>query len=140
MVQDVQAVYYLKPSGKVIRVTGDLKQPNGIAGTADGKVLYVADIAAGKTYSYTIGKDGTLADKKLFAAAGSDGMTIDEMGNVYLTYGTVQIFNSKGEKAGEITLPESPSNLCFGGKNRDILFITARTSVYTIKMKVKGIE
>lgn len=140
MAQDVQAVYYLKPSGQVIRVIDDLRQPNGIAGTADGKILYVADIAAGQTYSYVIAKDGTLTGKKLFAAAGSDGMTIDEQGNVYLTYGTVQIFNSKGEKAGEITLPESPSNLCFGGKNRDILFITARTSVYIIKMKVKGIE
>jgi gluconolactonase len=65
-------------------------------------------------------------------------MTLDEKGNVYLTYSKVQVFNNCGEKLGDIELPENPSNLCFGGKNHDILFITARTSVYTIKMKVKG--
>jgi gluconolactonase len=138
MQQDVQGVYYLKSTGELIRVVSDLKQPNGIAGTPDGKFLYVADIAAGKTYRYAILPDGNLGDKTLFANAGSDGMTLDEKGNVYLTYGKVQVFDNRGEKLGDIELPENPSNLCFGGKNHDILFITARTSVYTIKMKVKG--
>ncbi|HLO59412.1 MAG TPA: SMP-30/gluconolactonase/LRE family protein [Bacteroidales bacterium] len=138
MQQDAQAVYYLKPEGELVRVVSDLKQPNGIAGTPDGKFLYVADIAAGKTYRYKILPDGKLAEKTLFANAGSDGMTTDEKGNVYLTYGKVQVFNSRGEKLGDIDLPENPSNLCFGGKNHNILFITARTSVYTIKMNVKG--
>jgi gluconolactonase len=138
--QDVQAVYYLKPSGELIRVVDDLAQPNGIVGTPDGKYLYVADIRGGATWKYTINTDGTLSNKTRFAPAGSDGMTIDSKGNLYLTFGNVLIYNNKGEKAGEIELPEDPSNLCFGGSDRKTLFITARTSVYTVRMKVSGVE
>lgn len=137
---EVQAVYYLKPSGELIRVIDDLEQPNGIIGTPDGSILYVADIRANITWKYTINKDGSLSNKTLFAPAGSDGMVLDSEGNVYLTSGNVRIFDSKGQKAGDIELPEKPSNICFGGKKRNVLFITARTSVYTLKMKVKGVE
>lgn len=137
---DVQAVYYLKPNGEIIRVIDDLSQPNGIVGTPDNRNLYVADIQERKTWKYVIGPDGTLSNKTLFAAEGSDGMTMDSKGNVYLTYNKVHIYNRKGIKTGEIELPEGSSNLCFGGSNRNILFITARTSVYTLKMKVKGVE
>lgn len=140
MAQDVQAVYYLKPGGELIRVLDDLSQPNGIVGTPDGKYLYVADIMDRTTWRYTILENGTLENKTSFAPAGSDGMTLDNLGNVYLTYGKVLVFNPQGEKIGEIELPESPSNLCFGGKDRKKLFITARTSVYLLNMKVKGVE
>ncbi len=137
---DVQGVYYLDTRGKLTRVISDLQQPNGITGTPDGRYLYVADIKDRKTWKYKINTDGSLSEKTLFAEAGSDGMTIDTKGNIYLTSGKVLIFNSKGEKTGEIELPESPSNLCFAGTKRNILFITARTSVYTLKMKVRGVE
>jgi gluconolactonase len=136
----VQAVYYLKPTGELIRVIDDLIQPNGIVGTHDGSVLFVADIRGGTTWKYSIHPDGTLTDKTNFAPAGSDGMTLDKKGNVYLTFGKILVYNNKGVKIEEIELPESPSNLCFGGKDRKTLFITARTSVYTLKMKVRGIE
>jgi gluconolactonase len=137
---DVQGVYYLNSDGNLTRVIDDLQQPNGIVGSPDGKYLFVADIKDRSTWKYTINKDGSLSEKTLFAKAGSDGMTIDENGNIYLTFGKVLIFNKGGEKLGEIELPESPSNLCFAGRKRNILFITARTSVYTIKMKMKGVE
>jgi len=137
---DIQAVYYLRPSGELIRVIDDLSQPNGIVGTPDGDYLFVADIKEKTTWRYSINADGTLSNATAFAPAGSDGMTIDRKGNVYLTYGKVLIFNSRGEKTGEINIPESPSNLCFGGKNRKTLFITARTSVYTVRMRVRGVE
>jgi gluconolactonase len=138
--QDVQAVYYLKPSGELIRVIGDLGQPNGIVGTPDGRFLYVADMRGRITWKYAVNADGTLSNKTSFAPSGSDGMTLDSKGNLYLTFGKVLIYNNKGEKVGDIELPEGPSNLCFGGKDRKTLFITARTSVYTIRMKVKGVE
>jgi gluconolactonase len=138
--QDVQGVYYLQPDGKLLRVVDDLKQPNGIVGTPDGKFLYVADIASQVTWKYAIREDGTLADKTRFAMAGSDGMTLDSKGNVYLTSGKVLVFDTTGNKLGEIALPETPSNLCFGGKDRKTLFITARTGVYTVRMRVKGVE
>lgn len=136
--QPVRGVYYLNPDGKVIRVIEDYKQPNGLIGTPDGKTLYVSDINDRKIWKYAINPDGSLSNKTLFAPEGSDGMTIDKKGNVYLTNKTVSIYNAKGKHLTRIEVPEQPSNLCFGGKKRNILFITARTSVYTLKMSVKG--
>ena len=138
--QDKRGVYYLNPEGKVTRVIDDYKQPNGLIGTPDGKILYVSDINDGKIWKYDIQPDGTLANKTFFAPEGSDGMTIDNQGNVYLTNKVVSVFDKTGKSVARIEVPEQPSNLCFGGKNRDILFITARTSIYTLKMNVKGVQ
>ncbi len=137
-VQDVRGVYYLSTTGETIRVIDDYKQPNGLIGTPDGKTLYVADINDHKIWKYDIQPDGTLANKTYFAPHGSDGMTIDNKGNVYLTMGKVWVYSPKGKLIQEIEIPESPSNVCFGGAERNTLFITARTSVYTLKMNVKG--
>jgi len=139
-IQEKRGVYRLTPEGLITRVIDDYKQPNGIIGTPDGKTLYVADIEDRKIWRYEILPDGTLTNKTYFAPHGSDGMTIDNRGNIYLTMGKVWVYSPVGELIREIDLPESPSNLCFGGEERDILFITARTSVYTLKMNVKGIE
>lgn len=140
MEQDGEHVYYLTPDRKkVIRVIDDMIRPNGLIGTPDGKLLYVADHGAKKTYVYTINPDGTLANKKLFAPQRSDGMTMDNQGHVYLTAATVAVYNSKGEKIETIVVPEQPANVCFGGKDRQTLFITARTSLYSLRMQVKGI-
>ena len=131
--QDVRGVYYLGTEGEIIRVIDDFKQPNGLIGTPDGKILYVSDINDGKIWKYDIQPGGRLANKTFFAPKGSDGMTIDNKGNVYLTSGKVWVYSPKGELVREIEVPENPSNVCFGGKKRNILFITARTSVYTLK-------
>jgi len=139
-VQDVRGVYYLGTGGKVKRVIDDFKQPNGLIGTPDGKTLYVSDINDKKIWKYSIQPDGTLTGKTFFAPHGSDGMTIDNHGNVYLTSGKVWVYSPEGKLVQEIEVPENPSNVCFGGKKRNILFITARTSVYTIKTNVKGID
>ena len=113
-------------------------RPNGLIGTPDGKTLYVTDNAGGKTFAYAIQEDGTLAHKKLFAPEGSDGMTIDEQGNIYLTNRAVRIYDPKGTLIETIQVPEGPANVCFGGKDGKTLFITARTSLYSVNMKVKG--
>ena len=141
MPQDKQCVYYLSPDYKsVTRLTDDLVQPNGIIGTADGKKLFVADIGAKKTWHYTINNDGTLSNKTLFCNMGSDGMTIDQKGNVYLTGDGVTIFNKEGSQVGHIKVPEKwTANVCFCERNRKSLFITASGSIYRIKMKVKGV-
>ena len=139
---DGQKVYYL-PKGKQqpIIVDANYKQPNGIVGTPDGKYLYVADIGDNKTYKYTINKNGTLSDRKLFVAQGSDGMTLDADGNVYLCGKGVTIYNQQGEKIGHIAINEPwTANLCFGGKDKDELFITASTALYMVRMNVKGVE
>jgi gluconolactonase len=138
--QDKQCVYYLSPDHKVLkRVAEDLVQPNGIIGTPDGKILYVADIGGNKTWSYSINEDGSLDDKKLFCEMGSDGMTIDIEGNLYLTGKGVTVFDKSGKKIGNIQVPENwTANVCFGGKERKSLFITASKSLYMIKTRVKG--
>jgi len=140
MEQDGQCVYYLTPDRKkLVRVASDLKQPNGIIGTPDGKALYVADIGDRKTYAYEIQADGSLAKKRLFCEMGSDGMTIDEEGDVYLTGRGVTVFDREGKKIAQIDVPERwTANVCFGGKDRKTLFITASTGLYAMKMRVKG--
>ncbi|MBW6535978.1 MAG: SMP-30/gluconolactonase/LRE family protein [Mariniphaga sp.] len=138
--QDVRGVYYLSPEGKITRVIDDFVQPNGLIGTPGGKILYVADINDRKIWKYDIQSDGSLANKTFFAPHGSDGMTIDNKGNVYLTSGKVWVYSPEGELVQEIEFPENPANICFGGKKQKTLFVTARTSVYTLEMKVKGVD
>jgi gluconolactonase len=140
--QDGEHVYYLAPgAAKLIRVATDFEKPNGIIGTPNGRYLYIADIKGNKTWRYSINKDGTLSGKKLFAEMGSDGMTIDAKGNIYLTGKGVTIFNPEGVRLMNIPIPESwTANVCFGGKDRRLLFITASKSVYGVRMKVKGVK
>lgn len=140
---DGQKVYYLpKNAAQPVIVIADFIQPNGIVGTPDGKYLYCSDIRDKKTYKYDINPDGTLSNRKLFVELGSDGMTLDAKGNVYLTgHGGVTICDPDGKKIGHIQIDEpSTTNVCFSGKNKDVLFITATTAVYTLKMNVKGVE
>jgi len=142
MQQEGQYVYYLKPDRKtLIRVDTDVKQPNGIIGTPDGKKLYVSDIGDRKTYVYDIQPDGTLANRTLFCSMGSDGMTIDDQGNIYLTGRGVTVFNPKGEQIEQIPISAGwTANVCFGGKDMQTLFITASQNLYSLRMNVKGVR
>ena len=137
-----ERVYYLTPDIMEIRIVADdLARPNGIIGTPDGKTLYLADIGDDKTYSYTINSDAGLSNKTLFTKMGSDGMTLDNQGNVYLTGNGVTVFNNKGEKIKHIPIDQKwTANVTFGGKNQNILFITAMNSVYTLDMNVHGVR
>jgi gluconolactonase len=132
-----QKVYYFQKNKKPVVVADDLLKPNGIIGTPDGRYLYVADIEADKTYRYQIEADGSLSGRILFAPKGSDGMTIDDQGNIYLTGRGVTIYNSKGQLIEQIDL-RGTSNVTFGGKGNNILFITAGKSIYRVAMKVHG--
>ena len=242
--QGGEHVYYLSPDGKkVTRVIDDMTRPNGVVGTPDGKILYVADHGAGKVYRYQINqvslpeagpkratpknagklivinvrgekrgkgvppyavasrsvnleqlrkiikaavkknanqkvmvradtsalhgnvasavaacrdggvvkanigynyapkaKDSRLSAKKLFAPVACDGMTLDNEGNVYLTERVVIVYSPAGKEIERIDIPQRPANVCFGGADLQTLFITARSSVYTIRMRVKGVR
>jgi len=140
--QSCEAVYYFTPADKKLaRVIDDLQQPNGIIGTPDGKTLYVADIAAKQTFLYDIKPDGSLTNKNLVCKLGSDGMTIDNQGDIYLTGNGVTVFDSKGKQIEHIPVPESwTANVCFGGKDRQTLFITASKGLYGLRMNVKGVD
>ena len=147
--QNIRGVYLLKYNyprsilgQEPERVVDDLDTPNGIIGTPDGKTLYVADIDGHLTYAYEIRPDGTLSGKRLFCEMGSDGMTIDCCGNVYLTNEKgVTVFNPSGKQIEQIKTPQGwTANVTFGGKDRNMLFITALNGVYTLQMNVQGVK
>lgn len=140
-----EKVYLIKATksetGKIKVVEDSLIRPNGIVGTPDGKKLYVADAKGGKTYQYDIQPDGTLKNRVMLINQGSDGMTLDAQGNLYLTGNGVTIFDKTGKQIGFIKVATArTSNVCFGGKKRNILFITAGKSIYILPMLVKGVE
>ncbi len=140
--QEKERVYYLAPNGADLTpVANDLVRPNGIIGDPSGKTLYVADIGGEKTYAYSIESNGMLSNKRLFAPLGSDGMTLDNRGNLYLTGNGVTIFDSNGEQVQHIPVPATwTANVTFGGPGEKLLFITAMDKVYTLKMNANGVR
>lgn len=137
-----ERVYYLAPGAAAPKMVADgFVHPNGIIGTPDAKKLYVADIGDSKTYVFDITPSGDLIGKKQFAALGSDGMTIDNKGNVYLTGKGVSVFDKTGKEIAHIDIDERwTANVTFGGKGQKTLFITASKSVFTLPMRVKGVR
>ena len=141
MPQDGQHVFRLSADRQTLTLVADsLKQPNGIVGTPDGKTLYVSDIGDKKTYRFQIQADGSLANKTLFCELGSDGMTLDAEGNLYLTGQGVTVFSPRGQKIDQIEVPDErwTANVCFGGRDRHTLFITASKGFYAIQMMTRG--
>lgn len=138
--QDGEHVYYLTADRReLVRVTDDLTKPNGIIGSLDGKTLYVASTQPRETYAFDVGDDGRLSGKRVFAAQGSDGLTLDEQGNLYLTWiDGVSIYSPDGVKIETIAFPEWPANVAFGGTDRSTLFVTARTGLYALRMSIRG--
>ena len=136
---DGNHVYYITPvTNKIVQVTTNLVRPNGLVGTTDGRRLYVADHGGGQTFVYDVQSDGRLENQRVFVQQGADGITLDSKGNLYLTGDDVTIYNPSGIPVGSIAIPEPPANLAFGGIEGTTLFITARTSLYAVKMMVKG--
>jgi gluconolactonase len=140
MQQTGQHVYFLSPDRKTMtQETDDLQVPNGIIGTPEGRFLYVGDLGLQKTFRYRIQPDGKLASKQLFCNLGSDGMTMDENGNVYLSGKGVTVFDKTGNQIEHIDIPEPwVGHVAFGGKDHHMLFITASKSIYGLQMKVRG--
>lgn len=152
-----ESVYRIDPGGKIEMVTDELTKPNGLCFSPDYKKLYVVDTGApknirvydvadgvklGKGKEFAINK-GALADKK--GKGGSDGVRCDEDGNVWASAGWVgdgfdgvHVFSPEGKLIGFIKLPETGSNLCFGGPKRNRLFITASQSLYSLYVNTSG--
>ncbi|HBJ37049.1 MAG TPA: gluconolactonase [Planctomycetaceae bacterium] len=140
--QPTRAIYAADRDGSNVRLLDDqFKTPNGIVGDANRKLLFVADIGDSKTYAYTIADGGTLENRKLFCNEGSDGMTLDRDGNLYLTgKAGVTVYDSSGQKREIIAVPRGwTANVCFGGKDHNQLFITASDAVFTIKTNMQGL-
>jgi gluconolactonase len=138
--------------GKVIPVVKDLAMPNGIIFSPDESRIYIADTGGHKRHPdaafhkspdivrcYAVSKDGTLGKKLFDIDEGSDGMAVDVQGNLYTTHGgKVNVFNADGKLLERIQVPEGPANCTFGGEDFKTLFITARTSLYSVRLKHAG--
>ena len=137
-------VYRFDPAKNELRVlVRDFDKPNGIALSPDGKRLYVAD--AGKPRHirvFDVLADGGIANGRVFCEidqGSPDGIRCDVDGRLWSTAGDgVRIYDVSGKLLGTIPVPEVPANLCFGGKDGKTLFITARTSLYAVEVKVAG--
>lgn len=144
--QPMMAVYYVNSKGKVTRVIDDLKRPNGVNVSPDGKSLYVAEPNLGQVYRYKILSPGKLGsgklifqgNKELDGAGGPDGMVHDVQGNLYATYKGIVVLNPEGKVLGRIKTPEHPANCTFGDADNKTLYITARTGLYKIRLNIPG--
>ncbi|HEY1065223.1 MAG TPA: SMP-30/gluconolactonase/LRE family protein, partial [Pirellulales bacterium] len=89
-------------------------------------------------HCYEVSKEGDLGKKLFVIEEGSDGMTVDVKGNLYTTHNGVNVYSPDGKLIERIKTPEGPANVCFGGDDMRTLFITARTSLYSVRMKNAG--
>ncbi|MCF6311929.1 MAG: SMP-30/gluconolactonase/LRE family protein [Verrucomicrobiales bacterium] len=139
MEMDIEGVYYYSRRHKLTRVIDDLKRPNGVLLSLDHKTLYVADTELKKIFAYEVTGEGTLGKRTEFANIGSDGLTLDERGNLYATWqGKIWILSPEGKDLAQIECPEGPANCFLGGPKGNTLYITARTGLYSIDLNVKA--
>jgi gluconolactonase len=134
-------VYRLAPDGKTVTtISKEFNMPNGIVFSPDESRLYIADSGKpGRVGAFKVQDNATISSALWWADGGSDGIRVDVQGNLYTTAGDgVRIYAPDGKKLATISVPEVPANLCFGGADGKTLFITARTSLYAVPVKVPG--
>jgi len=138
-------VYRLSSDGKLTLLIKDFDRPNGLAFSPDEKRLYIDDSQRQHIRVFDVAPDGSLTNGRLFADMKSDGdgvpdgMKVDARGNVYCTgAGGVWVFDPKGAHLGTIQPPEVPANCGWGGHDGQTLYITARTGLYRVHLKVAG--
>jgi gluconolactonase len=145
--QETAAVYRVTPDGSVSKLA-DFEYPNGLTLSPDERTLYVANTRfAMYIHAIELDANGEMVRRRIFADMSSDekegvpdGMKVDVEGRVYCTGpGGTWVFAPSGEKLGVIRTPEVPANLCFGGPDMKTIFFTARTSVYSLRVKVPGL-
>jgi gluconolactonase len=142
-------VFKLDPkTGKVEAVVKDLAMPNGIVFSPDESRIYIADTGGHQKHPdpafhklpasincYEMSKEGVLGKKLFTIKQGSDGLRVDVKGNLYTTDGkNVNVYDADGKLLEKIAVPEGPANICFGGDDYKTLFITARTSLYSVRL------
>jgi gluconolactonase len=144
---DFNGVLRIMPNGTVTAVVTDMEYPNGLAFSPDESVLYVANTRQSMHIAaYDVNPDGATSNQRVFADMSSDepdgvpdGMKVDAMGRVYCTGpGGCWVFDPDGTHLGIIRLPEIPANCAWGGPDYQTMLFTARTSVYSLRMKTPG--
>jgi gluconolactonase len=146
--QGVSGVYYINPKLEVTRLIDNLQAPNGVILSPDEKTLYVIPSMQAEMMSYLVEAPGQLGAGRVFCKLeqaagktnqGGDGLAVDTNGNLYITSALgLQVFNPQGKLLGIISVPEQPANVKFAGPENRTLYVTARTSIYTIPMQATG--
>jgi gluconolactonase len=141
---DFKGVFVLRKNGKLEALARDFKTPNGIVFSPDEKVCYVADTELRHVRAFDVAKDGALSNSRILIdkmEGYPDGMRVDVKGNLYVSAAPgIQVFSPDGKRIGVIPVPENPTNCGWGGKDAKDLYITAQSSVYKIKCKIKGVR
>ena len=137
---DSTGLYLLKPSGELVLEGKFDQSPNGVAMLPDQNTLYLALTSGNKILAFDLSKDGTITNERIFADMQQpDGITVDIEGNVYAAVlDGIHVFSPTGKLLGTIKTDSQPTNCEFGGHKGNLLFITARDSLYSIEMPVPG--
>lgn len=138
---DFYGVYRLSRKGELEVVAKPRGRPNGIAISPNGKVLYVGNSDERNIRVYDLDKTGAASNERVLVPnidGIPDGIRIDEKNDIYVAARRILVFSPEGKPLGEILTPEAPSNCAFGDPDFQSLYITARTSVYRVRLDVKG--
>jgi gluconolactonase len=133
-------VYHVTPSGH-ISLVAKMPRPNGVTLTPDGHTLYVADTLQRKILAYDLDAEGNTSHERVFISdidGGPDGLRVAANGNVYIACRGVAIYSPEGKFIKMIEFPETPANLTFGDSDLKTIYVTARTSVYRVRIPDQG--
>jgi gluconolactonase len=138
---DYFGIYHISPKGEVETIAKPKGRPNGIALAPNGRTLYVSNSDERRVYAYDLDKNGAPSNERPFIsgiAGVPDGIRTDEKGNLYVAAKAVLIYSPEAKLVREVPLTEKPSNLAFGDADMQSLYVTARTSLYRVRLPVKG--
>jgi gluconolactonase len=138
---DFHGIYHITPKGQLELVSKSQALPNGIALAPNGRTLYVAMSGERTVRAWDLDRQGQATNERVLISGIEgvpDGMKVDEKGNLYVTCKTVAVYSPEGKLLGAIEVPETPANCAFGDADLQSLYITARTSLYRVRLDVKG--
>ncbi|MCS6951410.1 MAG: SMP-30/gluconolactonase/LRE family protein [Bryobacterales bacterium] len=138
---DFYGVYHISPKGEMELVAKPAGRPNGIALSPDGRILYVANSDERNVRAYDLDRNGKASNERIVVSGIDgvpDGIRVDEKGNLYVTAKALSVYSPEGKLLATIELPETPANCAFGDPDFMTLYVTARTSLYRIRLNVRG--
>jgi gluconolactonase len=139
---DFYGVYHLSPKGELKLIAKPAGRPNGIAFSPNGRILYVANSDERNIRAYDVDHSGDVSNERVLVSSMEgvpDGLRTDEKGNLYVAAKDVIVYSPEGKQTATIPIPEGASNCAFGDTDMQTLYVTARTSVFRIRLEgVKG--
>jgi gluconolactonase len=138
---DFYGVYHITPKGQLSVIAKPAGRPNGITLSPNGRILYVANSDERNLRAYDVGRDGEVSGERVFVSGIDgipDGIRTDEKGNLYVAAKGIAVYSPEGKLLTTLLVTETPSNCAFGDPDFQTLYITARTSIYRVRLDVKG--